>query len=137
MKVGKLEIQHINKEVVTAVNDLKDTSNEVVNFIGTQVAEDYNKLVDTGEQYKNDAMVFNQLVESIGETSDRLINSTGDIINAIDEVSQATNEGAAGTTIIANKSNEVVNLTEEVVGQTHKTKECVDNLLKAIAIFKL
>ena len=136
-KETAIEIQHINKEVVTAVNDLKDTSNEVVNFIGTQVAEDYNKLVDTGEQYKNDAMVFNELVESIGETSDKLINSTGDIINAIDEVSQATNEGAEGTTIIATKSNEVVNLTEEVVGQTHKTKECVDNLLKAVSIFKL
>jgi methyl-accepting chemotaxis protein len=136
-KQTAIEIQQISKEVVTAVNDLKETSNEAVNFIGTQVAEDYNKLVDTGEQYKNDAIVFNELVESIGETSDKLINSTGDIITAIDEVSQATNEGAEGTTIIATKSNEVVNLTEEVVGQTHKTKECVDNLLKAVSIFKI
>ncbi|RII32786.1 methyl-accepting chemotaxis protein [Clostridium chromiireducens] len=136
-KETTIEIQQINKEVVMAVNDLKGTSNEVIDFIGTQVMKDYNKLVDTGEQYRNDAIVFNELVSVIGEISDELINSTGDIITAIDEVAEATNEGATGTTLIANKSNEVVNLTEEVVGQTQKTKECADKLLEVVSIFKI
>ncbi|MVX62720.1 HAMP domain-containing protein [Clostridium chromiireducens] len=136
-KETTIEIQQINKEVVMAVNDLKGTSNEVIDFIGTQVMKDYNKLVDTGEQYRNDAIVFNELVSAIGEISDELINSTGDIITAIDEVAEATNEGATGTTLIANKSNEVVNLTEEVVGQTQKTKECADKLLEVVSIFKI
>ena len=132
-----IEIQQINVEVVQAVNNLKDTSNEVVNFIGTQVSKDYDKLVETGDQYKNDAIIFNQLVNTIGGISDELIKSTNDIIRSIDEVSEATNEGAKGTTVIATKSNEVVNLTEEVVLQTSKTKESSDKLLKAISIFKL
>jgi methyl-accepting chemotaxis protein len=136
-KETAIEIQQINIDVVLAVDDLKGTSTEVINFIGTQVAEDYNKLVDTGEQYKNDAIVFNKLVSSIGEISDELINSTESIIIAIDEVAQATNEGATGTTIIATKSNEVVNLTEEVVKQTYKTKECTDKLLDVVSIFKI
>nr|WP_241395047.1 methyl-accepting chemotaxis protein [Clostridium beijerinckii] len=136
-KETTMEIQQINKEVVMAVNDLKGTSNEVINFIGTQVMKDYDKLVDTGEQYRNDAIVFNELVSTIGEISDELINSTEDIITAINEVAEATNEGATGTTLIANKSNEVVNLTEEVVEQTHKTKECADKLLEAVSIFKI
>ena len=116
---------------------LRELQHEVINFIGTQVVEDYNKLVDTGEQYKNDAIVFNELVNTIGEISDELINSTEDIITAINEVSQATNEGASGTTIIATKANEVVNLTEEVVEQTYKTKECADKLLEVVSIFKI
>lgn len=136
-KETAIEIQQINKEVVSAVNYLKGASTEVINFIGTQVVEDYNKLVDTGEQYKNDAIVFNELVCTIGEISDDLINSTGEIITSINEVSQATNEGATGTTIIATKANEVVNLTEEVVEQTYKTKECADKLLEVVSIFKI
>ena len=136
-KETAIEIQQINKEVVSAVNDLKGASTEVINFIGTQVVEDYNKLVDTGEQYKNDAIVFNELVCTIGEISDELINSTGEIITSINEVSQATNEGATGTTIIATKANEVVNLTEEVVEQTYKTKECADKLLEVVSVFKI
>lgn len=132
-----MEIQEINIEVVEAVDDLKNTSNEVINFIGKQVVSDYNKLVDTGEQYRNDAILFNKLVSTIGSISDELIKSTDDIIRAIDEVSQATNEGAEGTTIIATKSNEVVNLAEEVVEQSNKTKECSDKLLEAISIFKI
>lgn len=136
-KENAVEIQQINKEVVLAVDELKGTSTEVINFIGSQVADDYNKLVDTGEQYKNDAIVFNELVSTIGGISDELINSTGDIITAIDEVTQATNEGASGTTIIATKANEVVMLTEEVVDQTYKTKECADKLLDAVSIFKI
>ena len=136
-KETAIEIQQINIDVVLAVDELKGTSTEVINFIGTQVAEDYNKLVDTGEQYENDAIVFNKLVSSIGEISDELINSTESIIIAIDEVAQATNEGATGTTIIATKSNEVVNLTEEVVKQTYKTKECTDKLLDVVSIFKI
>ena len=136
-KETAIEIQQINKEVVGAVNDLKGTSNEVINFIGTQVAEDYNRLVDTGDQYKNDAIIFNKLVNTIGEISGELVNSTEDIITAINEVSQATNEGATGTTIIATKANEVVNLTEEVVEQTYKTKECADKLIEVVSIFKI
>lgn len=135
-KETAIEIQQINVEVVQAVNNLKDTSNEVVNFIGTQVSKDYEKLVETGDQYKNDAIVFKELVSTIGEISDELIKSTNDIIRSIDEVSEATNEGAKGTTLIATKSNEVVNLTEEVVLQTNKTKESSDKLLTAISIFK-
>lgn len=136
-KETAIEIQQINKEVVSAVNDLKGASTEVINFIGTQVVEDYNKMVNTGEQYKNDAIVFNELVSTIGEISDELINSTGEIITSINEVSQATNEGATGTTIIATKANEVVNLTEEVVEQTYKTKECADKLLEVVSVFKI
>ena len=136
-KETAIEIQQINKDVVLAVDELKYASTEVINFIGGQVAEDYNKLVDTGEQYKNDAIVFNELVSTISEISDELIDSTGDIIAAIDEVTQATNEGASGTTIIATKANEVVNLMEEVVDQTYKTKECADKLLDVVSIFKI
>jgi methyl-accepting chemotaxis protein len=131
------EIQLINKEVVIAVDDLKDASNEVIDFIGTQVANDYDKLVGTGEQYRNDAIVFNELVSSISEISTELINGTEDIVTAIDEVAQATNEGAAGTTLIAAKSNDVVNLADDVVEQTYKTKECADKLLKVVSIFKI
>lgn len=136
-KETAIEIQKINREVVGAVDDLKETSNEVINFIGTQVIEDYDKLVDTGEQYRNDAVVFNELVNSIGEISKELISGTGNIITAINEVSQATNEGAAGTTTIAAKSNDVVYLTEGVIEQTAKTRECTDKLLEVVSIFKV
>lgn len=136
-KETAIEIQEINKEVVGAVDDLKETSNEVINFIGNQIIEDYDKLVDTGEQYRNDAVVFNELVNSIGEISKELISGTGNIITAINEVSQATNEGAAGTTTIAAKSNDVVYLTEGVIEQTAKTKECTDKLLEVVSIFKI
>lgn len=136
-KETAIEIQAINKEVVGAVNDLKGTSNKIIDFIGTQVIEDCNKLVDTGEQYRNDAVVFNKLVNNIDEISNELIKATGEIITAINEVSQATNEGASGTTIIATKSNDVVHLTEDVIEQTTKTKECTDKLLQVVSIFKI
>ncbi len=136
-KETAIEIQKINREVVGAVDDLKETSNEVIKFIGTQVIEDYDKLVDTGEQYRNDAVVFNELVNNIGEISKELISGTENIITAINEVSQATNEGAAGTTTIAAKSNDVVYLTEGVIEQTAKTKECTDKLLEVVSIFKV
>ncbi len=136
-KETAIEIQKINREVVGAVDDLKETSNEVIKFIGTQVIEDYGKLVDTGEQYRNDAVVFNELVNNIGEISKELISGTGNIITAINEVSQATNEGAAGTTTIAAKSNDVVYLTEGLIEQTAKTKECTGKLLEVVSIFKV
>ena len=132
-----IEIQKINTEVLSAVNALKETSTEVINFIGTQVVKDYDKLLETGDQYKNDAIVFNKLVSTIGDISDALIKSTEDIVRAIEEVSLATNEGAEGTTIIATKSNELVNLTEEVVTQTNRTKDCSDKLLDVISVFKI
>lgn len=136
-KETAIEIKEINKEVVVAVDDLKGASNEIIDFIGNQVVKDYDKLVDTGEQYKNDAIVVNELVRSISEISAQLISGTEDIVTAINEVAQATSEGASATTTIAEKSNEVVNLTDEVVGQTDKTKQCADKLIETVAIFKI
>lgn len=136
-KETAIEIQQINKDVVVAVDELKQTSNEVISFVGNQVFRDYNKFVDTGEQYKNDAIIFNKLINTISEISDELINSMEDIISAVNEVSQATNEGATGTTIIANKSNDIVNLADEVVELTYKTNECADKLLGVISVFKI
>lgn len=136
-KATATEIQNINIAVNNAVGSLKDASTNVIDFINNQVVNDYNKLVETGEQYKNDSIIVNKLIDKISTISNELSTSTQDIITAIDEVAQATNEGANGTTIITNKSTEVVNLTEEVVEETYKTKECAEKLIEAVTIFKL
>ncbi|GAA0077178.1 hypothetical protein UT300005_15560 [Clostridium sp. CTA-5] len=136
-KENAMKIQQINQDVTDAVNGLKENSNEVINFINTQVVKDYDKLVNTGEQYQSDSVTFNKLVNTIGLTSTELLNSTNSIITSIDEVALTTNEAAEGTTLIATKSTDVVHLTEQFVNETHKTKDCVDNLLEAISIFKI
>ncbi|SFD08118.1 methyl-accepting chemotaxis protein [Clostridium uliginosum] len=136
-KETAIKIQQISKDVTEAVNGLKQSSNEVINFISNQVVDDYIKLVDTGEQYKNDSSIFNDLVTTISETSEKLLHSTESIISAIDEVALATNEGADGTSIIATKATDVVHLTEEFVNQTYRTKECVDKLLDTVSVFKI
>ncbi|GAA0077176.1 methyl-accepting chemotaxis protein [Clostridium sp. CTA-5] len=136
-KETAIKIQEISKEVNDAVNSLKESSYDVIEFINTQVINDYTKLVNTGEQYQEDSIVFNKLVTTISETSEELRNSTENIIAAIDGVSDATAEGASGTSIIATKSSDIVNLTELFVEETQKSKDSISKLLESVSMFKI
>lgn len=136
-KQSAMEIQNVTASVITAVNKLRESSVDVLDYMEKQVIPDYEKLVNTGDQYNADSLTFNDLVTDLSSTTEELLASIQDVTRSITEVSSATNEGAMGMTTIAEKTTTIVEMANEVITQSNRSKETVENLVSMISKFRL
>ncbi|MFW2490890.1 methyl-accepting chemotaxis protein [Clostridium chromiireducens] len=130
-------IQSMIQTVIQSVDSLVSESKNMLQFIDENVLKDYDTLVETGEQYSNDASFVDNLVSDFSSTAEKLSESISNIVHIINEVSSAATEGANGSTNIAGKTIDIANSIREVILQAELTKESSDRLLEEIQEFKV
>ncbi len=125
-------IQEVTKQVVIAVNNLAETSERTIRFIDENVIRDYENMVHTGEQYYADAESMRSLIESVDESTGKLVDSISVMSDSINEISTANNEGAMGITDIAQNTSEIMEnagSVSEIMGSvrdsTRKLKDSI------------
>ncbi len=131
------EIQNLTFAVMASVQDLSDSSNEIMNFMDTTVKKDYESLKNTGEQYSFDADFVNDLITDFSATSEELAASIDAVITAINEVSTTVNEGASGNQMIAEKTVTIVEKVDQVNRQMGISKKNTLKLKEAISKFTI
>ncbi len=132
-----IEIQNVTKTVIEAVNSLKDSSKEMLDFIQNQVTNDYEKLVDTGEQYDNDALIFSELANNLAISSEKLKTSIQSITDSINGVSSAATEGAHGVFNISEKVSTITSAVADVINKSVISQNSVQELSQEISKFKV
>jgi len=136
-KAAVSKIEHIINDVSGAVEDLVNDSTDILGFVDNKVIKDYEVLVQTGEQYHEDANTVEVMVAEIKNSTKQLLESVHYIRQAIDEVSTATNEGANGSSEIAQKSTSIAIKTSEVLEQANLNKEIASHLNDLVQFFKI
>ncbi|EKQ57849.1 MULTISPECIES: methyl-accepting chemotaxis protein [unclassified Clostridium] len=131
------EIQSMTKMVIESVDGLVLESKNMLQFIDVNVLKDYETLVETGEQYSNDATFVDSLVSDFSNTAENLNESINNIVHMINEISSAASEGANGSTNIAGKTIDIANSVREIVMQAELTKESSNRLLEEVREFKV
>ena len=101
-------IQTINNMVVEAVNDLIDSSNQIVSYINDSILPDYDNFVNAGKQYNEDAVHINGTVTSFNNMSADIRQLMDSITDAIKGISTAIDESANGVSSAAINTNDVV-----------------------------
>jgi methyl-accepting chemotaxis protein len=129
------EIQAVVNEVMESVENLVNDSKNILKFVDGQVINDYNVLVQTGEQYSTDADFVNSLMQSFATKSNQLHESTTHLLLAINEITTAANEGATGASNIAEKSGSIIEKTDEVVRYAVETKNSSQKLSEKVLKF--
>lgn len=136
-KGAVLEIQYITNKVTNSVNNLSDNANNVLNFMSTNVNNDYDIMLNVAEKYNQDANFIDELVGEFSATSQELLASIQNILVAIDGVAEAANEGASGTTDIANQVSELNNNSKKAMEQVLRSKESAKNLKDETSKFRI
>ncbi len=131
------EIQKITKLVVGSVESLTQSSVKALDFIDTTVISDYKTLVDTGEQYYQDAEAIQTLISDFSSTAGMLSISIENMIKAINEVTISNNEEAQGTQNIAERSSDVMNKAVKVSDLMRETELSSDRLANAVGKVKI
>lgn len=122
-------IQAINQMVVRAVDALVANSNAIVDYINETILPDYDKFVETGKQYRDDASYVNDTMNVFETRTADLLRIMKEISEAVDGISTAIEESATGVTnATANTSTLVTNI--EVVNQEMNTNQAISQRLK-------
>lgn len=132
-----IEIQNITSKVTEAVKNLSDSSGKVLNFMSTDVNDDYNAMLNVADKYSEDAKFVDNLVTEFSSTSEELLASLQDVLKTIEGVAQAASEGADGTTNIANRVSEINNKSHEVLEHVLKTEEGAERLKGEISKYQI
>lgn len=131
------EIQNITSKVTESVKDLTNSSNKMLNFMSTDVENDYNIMMNVADKYSDDAKFLGSLVMEFSSTSKELSTSIQDILKTIDSVSFANTEGAQGTTDIALKVSDINNKSNDILDQVLKSSESSSKLKEQTLKFKI
>jgi methyl-accepting chemotaxis protein len=132
-----IEIQNITSNVTGSVNELSNSSNKLLQFVATDVQNDYKDMLEVADKFSEDAKFVDNLVIEFSSTSEELLASVQDVLKTIDGVAQAAGEGAGGTTDIAQRVADITSKSNNLIELTKKTKESSEKLKDEISKFKI
>ncbi|SHE94558.1 methyl-accepting chemotaxis sensory transducer with Cache sensor [Tissierella praeacuta DSM 18095] len=128
-------IQEVTKVIFEAVNNLSSNSSEIIDFIDKKVLNDYEDLVNASEQYGQNSIGINDVVNEFSATSEELLASMQNMVRAIDEIAIAANEEAQGATSIAQETSVITEMSDDVIKLAKLAKEKSESLLKVVSKF--
>lgn len=128
-------IQEVTKVIFEAVNNLSSNSSEIMDFIDKKVLNDYEDLVNASEQYGQNSIGINDVVNEFSATSEELLASMQNMVRAIDEIAIAANEEAQGATSIAQETSVITEMSDDVIKLAKLAKEKSESLLKVVSKF--
>jgi len=131
------QIQHTTDIIVVSVEELSVNSNQMLDFVETQIKSDYKILVDTSHAYSDDANYYKDFAVELSAVSQELLASIEDFTQMIEGVASAAEEGAKGTTDIAERASTVTEKSGNVARFVMDAQDKIDLLKQTISQFQL
>ncbi|MCB8814210.1 methyl-accepting chemotaxis protein [Desulfosporosinus shakirovi] len=131
------EIEQLVGQVINATENLSKGAVNVLTFINDVVTPDYDKLVQTGNQYEHDAKTVFVLTEGFSRTAKQLTKVVNAVSIAISNVTQTIGQGASGAEEVAAASGSVSNELEQVNQTMVQLSEQASILSEEILNFKV
>ena len=131
------EIQRITESVMTAVHNLSDSANAILEFVQKDVTEDLQMFSETTNDYIKDTVYYNDMIAEVKLVADELLGALENITESINAVSKAAEEGAEGTTDIATRNTQINQYSQSVLEKVDKTKNVADTLNQEVSVFKI
>ena len=131
------EIQKITESVMTAVHNLSDSANAILEFVQKDVTEDLQLFSETTNDYIKDTGYYNNMIAEVKAVADELLGALENITESINAVSKAAEEGAEGTTDIATRNTQINQYSQSVLEKVDKTKNVADTLNQEVSVFRI
>lgn len=130
-------ISEMTQTVTRSVEELSNSSHDLLHFIDQKVVPDYGNLVAMGEQYEQDAILVSNLMHEFSKIATEIEHSVEQFHVTTEHIADAASDGAAGAVSI---SERVQNITEEssrILELTSVSGESCDVLDKTVGRFTI
>lgn len=129
-------IQEISNNVISSVESLADSSNQLLKFVNTNVLKDYDRFVEASTEYLNDADALENMMQGFGVKADELLIASANVNVRIGQISQAIEKENERASTLTDIMQEMSVSMQEVQESTAVNDNVSNELKKEIAKFK-
>lgn len=131
------EIQNVAMTVTESVNNLIESSETILNFINTSVMQAYSDLVETGDMYQKDSQYVENLVDSLGSTTENVLKNLTHMNEIIEDITAQSDIRARESVELADDADTMALSSSELTGLTMSDEENSDKLRVFVEEFKM
>ena len=129
-------IQEISTLVTESVTGLSSNSKKLLEFVNNDVLTDYDKFVAISDNYYNDAVNVNNILEEFTNGTSALKTTMSEMNHGINDISTTIEESANGTNDISSRIRNIASSVEAIKSQTAENQSIGNELKKNVEVFK-
>ncbi|OYO67611.1 hypothetical protein CG709_17695, partial [Lachnotalea glycerini] len=123
-------IQEISQMVTNGVENLANDAKKMLEFIDTEVLNDYDKFVETAVHYQEDAININNLLEQFSGSTKTLEDTMNEMNIGINEIATTIDDSTVGITNVAGGTNDLAKAIHQIYQQAEDNRS-IKEALKA------
>ena len=128
-------IQSINAIVITAVHNLADNANGLVEYMNEKILPEFQKFVESGGAYHDNATFIESVMADFEAKTDSLQNSMDEIANSVNTISHAIEEGVSGVVSAADSTQVLVSDMDKISKKMDENFAIAEGLKKETSVF--
>lgn len=128
-------IQEINKVVTSAVYNLSENAQHLIDYMNQSVLTQFQEFMQSGTQYKEDAVYIRQVMDEFQKRTERLNQSMTGIAESINTITKVIDDGADGIAGVADNTRNLAYDMEDITKRMGVNKEVVEQLEKETVVF--
>lgn len=128
-------IQSINAIVITAVHNLADNANGLVEYMNEKILPEFQKFVESGGAYHDKATFIEGVMADFEVKTDSLQNSMDEIANSVNTISHAIEEGVSGVVSAADSTQVLVSDMDKISKKMDENFAIAEGLKKETSVF--
>ena len=129
-------IQAINEHVTSAVYQLIDNSNKIINYIYETLFADYDSFVQAGAQYNEDACYISETMQEFAEKTEKLKELMKNTVESIEGISSGVEQSANAVTSSAVSTSQLVEQMNSIDKEMSESRNTVGELKAQTDVFK-
>ena len=131
------KIRQVSAEVIQAVDELAEGSQQMIEFVRNSTEEGFGGLVATSENYATDANAMRAMMEQFAQTAEELRSTMDGIRESISAVNIAVEESAKGIAGVSEFSVQLTGNVNDIQSEASDNNGIAEDLATEVGKFKL
>lgn len=131
------KIRQVSAEVIQAVDELAEGSQQMIEFVRNSTEEGFGGLVATSENYATDANAMRAMMEQFSQTAEELRSTMDGIRESISAVNIAVEESAKGIAGVSESSVQLTGNVNDIQSEASDNNGIAEDLATEVGKFKL
>lgn len=131
------KIRQVSAEVIQAVDELAEGSQQMIEFVRNSTEEGFGGLVATSENYATDANAMRAMMEQFAQTAEELRSTMDGIRESISAVNIAVEESAKGIAGVSESSVQLTGNVNDIQNEASDNNGIAEDLATEVGKFKL
>ena len=131
------KIRQVSAEVIQAVDELAEGSQQMIEFVCNSTEEGFGGLVATSENYATDANTMRAMMEQFAQTAEELRSTMDGIRESISAVNIAVEESAKGIAGVSESSVQLTGNVNDIQSEASDNNGIAEDLATEVGRFKL